>query len=320
MIQRRRTNPVDALSLLVKTSMTERKRRPPYRILAVVAALALVMAAGVWWFWSWPGPPRVDLTAYDQVAGPDETVPLQARLEPIEVDRAGADLSKNDLYFQGGPIQTPLRARTASDGSASVEASFPASDVPVPLLVGFPGEPGRQRGAHDEQAHVFVWKSDRRLLLVDVDHLLPSQSVENLWTRNSMDVRIRPEAAAALRQIARKYRIVCLSAGTLRPEDYKKLRSWLKRELAANDPFPIGPLLAPGSWPGLGEGPSFYEGVAARLKERFQEPIRALSGRPESASVLRAVGLATYLLGGQGAMPEGVTPVKSWKDLEKALE
>jgi hypothetical protein len=324
-----RKNPIDALLVLVRASLGDR-RRSPVRLVLAVLLLVLLLGLPIYLLWPTAERPLLLLAAFDQVALPGETVPLCARIEPLGEAEPRANLAGCRLYFQ--ELQSDWRQELATDhdgkvivpmsptrqrGSPSPAHQAPA-DLPLEIVVRYPGEGPRQPGTQS-RSHVFVWPLESSLLLVDAERALPDEDPAKLWTANNLDIRPRSGAVACLRAIRAKYRIGYLSAGADRPSRYNKLRAWLERSWAPEpDQFPDGPLLARACHLSLSET-EFLQATLKDLKERFQGPAVALTAHAENARLFHQAGWRSFLLSETTDSPEGVTVVPSWSELNRRL-
>jgi hypothetical protein len=308
------TKRADAILLLAKAAFADRKRRSPVTILVTLAILVLLLTGLAWWFWPRPELPPLVLAAYDQVALPDESIRLVASVEPRDAERGGVSLSGCDLYFQEVKSGQLLgKVITQHDGSAILESSFPAGDLPVEIIVRYPGRQDRRRGLQDK-VRVFVWPADSALLLVDADHALAEIAEEKLWTANNLDIRPRKGAAAALRKLRTKYQIIYLVATADRPSRYGKLRAWLERGAPAQEQFPDGPVIAPMAGPLESDPTVFQRAVLAEFKGRFRGTIASITNQAQAARLFQEAGMQSFQLEAPAEL-EGITALKNWGEL-----
>jgi hypothetical protein len=308
----------DALVLLAKAALADRRRRFPLSLVVTLLLLLLGLGGLAWWIMHRPGLPALTLAAFDQVALPDQTVRLAGRVEPIEAASPDVNLAGCDLYFQGKTGEALGKIATGPDGMAGVERSFPAADQPMEFLVRYPGEENRRRGSQ-ATGRVFVWPPNTALLVVDADHALATVAEPKLWTTNNLDLRPQAGAAAALRSGRGKYRIVYLTAAADRPMRYNKLRAWLERGAPVQEQFPDGPVLSRAGRQAAAEPVAFQRAILSSLKERYQGTVVAVAGRAEEGRLFHELGLKTYLVGDVPDAPEGVVVVKTWAELGKRL-
>jgi hypothetical protein len=306
-----RPKKTDAIALLLKASFTGR-RRSPWRLVVLAAILLGFFGLAALWMWPAPIPSQVIMTAPDAVAQPDESVQICARLEALKPEQRGLSLSGCELYFQAANSPDVLgKVVTGRNGVASVQARFPESANPLPVIVRYAGIKNRQRGAQAD-SRVFVWPAQSSLLVVDVDHALTTEVGEALWEINNLDLRSRTGAAASLRDASGGRRIVYLSSGADSASRYNKLHTWLNQAgggLAGR--FPAGPLLAPV----CGEETAWVETALRSLGQRFAGKHIAIAGRSLEARNFAMAGFETYLVGDSGEKPEGVHVIPSWKEL-----
>ncbi len=308
-----RKQPVDAFRVLAKAGFGDR-RRSPLRLLVIMSLIALLVAVPIYLLWPGPERPPLLLASFDEVALPDETISLYARVEPLAEVKAGANLAGCQLYFH--ELQNDRREQLATDrdGRVMVQRSFSACAVPIEIMVRYPGEGQRPHG-NQAKSRVFVWPPETHLLVVDTEPALADVDEASLWTANNLDIRPKPGAVALLRAARAKYRIAYLSMGADRPSRYIKLRAWLERGWAPEqEQFPNGPLLAPAGDP-LRSTAEFLQAKLKDLKERFHGMTVAFTARREHALLFQEAGCQTFLLNATAEKPESVKVVSSWSEL-----
>jgi hypothetical protein len=258
------------------------------------------------------------LASFDEVALPDETISLCARVESLGEVRSGANLVGCPLYFQDLKNDRREQSATDRDGRVTLQRSFSACAVPIEIMVRYPGE-GPQPHGNQAKSRVFVWPPEADLLVVDAELALADIDETSLWTANNLDIRPKPGAVALLRPARAKYRIAYLSTGADRPARYIKLRAWLERGWAPEqEQFPDGPLLAPACDP-LRSTAEFLQAKLKDLKERFHGTTVAITARGEHALLFQEAGWQTFLLNATAEKPEGVKVVSSWSELNGRL-
>ncbi len=302
---------IDALLLLARATLADRRRRSPFRLLVIVALFVALLALFIWLVRPKPRPPQLMMAAFDQVTLPDRTVQLSAGVEPIEAGSAEADLSGCLLYFEERKTGLLAKEATGQSGTALVPCTFPAGGEKVEVMVRYPGDQDRRRGA-EAKARVFVWPAETRMLIVDADHALADIDEAKLWTTSNLDIRPLPGAAATLRTARAKYHIVYLTAAADRPSRYSKLRAWLEQ-------FPDGPLLARAGATTETDAAAYKRHALDGLKERFRAPMVGIVKRVEDAHIFRDAGLQSFLVGENVKVPEGIGVAKSWEELAKPL-
>jgi hypothetical protein len=308
---------IDALVIVTRAAFGERGQRSPVKIFLTLAVPVALLVLVIWLLWPRPRLPQLVVAAYDQIARPDETVTLCARVEPLHDEGQALDLSGCELYFQDVRTQGLLaQVPTGRDGSAFTEQSFPTGAGLVQVIVRYSGEKQGQRGAQAD-GRVFVWPADARLLVVDVDHALAAVDEDGLWAVNNLDIRPQPGAAKALQQLKDKYHIVYLSAGAYRPSRYNKLRAWLG--MRGQEAFPDGPLVARVCRASQPDAKAFRRAALEDLTARFSGPPVGVATGREEVRALHSAGLKAFLVGQSAKAPEGITMVKTWQELSKVL-
>jgi len=303
---------VDAILLLARESFGGRRRRSLVTLLTIFVVLAGLGSLALIYFWPRGSLPKLVLAAFDQVALPEEEVTLAAQLEPIEELPSDGDLSACALFFQelssGGLVG---KVATSPEGRAALKARFPAS---TEIVVRFAGEGDRRRGVESNKARVFVWPAQSSLVVVDAVSALADIEATKFETTSNLDIPSRAGAAAVLRTLAAKRRIVYLAPETTRALSYNKLSAWLERAVVPHEKLPEGPLLVSAD-----EEPAIFA-TAANLKTRFRGAVIGITGARDHARQFREAGLKTYFLGQSKELPDGVTAASSWKELTRQLD
>lgn len=284
----------DPLVLLARASAAKR-RRPWWPVILLLLLIGGAVSGVLWWFWPRGEYPAVAVALFDQLAVPEEKVTLTACLEPTEPYEKDPNLANQGLYIQAANPEEFQQIPTDAGGFASLGRAFPAQPEPVELLIRYPGIPGRRRGS-EATGRVFVWPAESALLLVDADTALAEIEIDTFWTVNRLDVRPRRDAAAALRDAAKKSRVVYVSTAADRPTRYNKLRAWLTGHTTnEKDAFPNGPLLAAARVPEA-ERETFLEKTLAELRKRFSGPAAGVTQDAALAEQFEKAGLTTHRL------------------------
>lgn len=308
----------DALTLLAKVGADKRRRRPLLVFVALGIVLAVLVAAALWRFGPAPVPRVYEFVAYDQAARPDQAAALRAQLVPLDPDERGADLSGLEVQFVDPATGQPVNAVTDRSGAASAELRFAeAAEYPLVVTLRYLGDQRRRHHAVDG-GYVFVWPADTALLVVDLDHGLFDTGAEALRSSSEPNLLPRADAAAALREAQKKYRVVYLSAAD-EPETYRKLAKLIRQIGDPETSLPLGPLLGWAGYPAAADETAFRQAAIADLKKRYAGTAVGVTGRADVARLYHAAGLRTFLLGDGADAPEGVAAVASWNELAKQL-
>jgi hypothetical protein len=311
--------PMDALQVLAKAAFGDRRNRSTSRIVVTLLVLVLLAAVPVWLLWPDTERAPLLLASFDQVALPDETVSVCARVEALGAETT-TNVPRCDLYF--GELRSNWGEKVATDrhGMAMIHRSFSPADSQAEITVRYPGD-GQRRHGSQARARVFIWPPESSLLMVDAEATLPSGDAAAIWTTNNLDLVPRSGVAACLRAARAKYRIAYLSTSAGRPSRYNKLRAWLERGWAPEqDQFPDGPVLAPACRPPLSEPTEFLKATPTDLKIRFKGTVVGIMADEHSARIFREAGWRTFLLSETRNAPEGVTVVRSWSELSGQLQ
>jgi hypothetical protein len=290
----------ETMLALAKARTRQDRRAVSY----LIAAAIMLLILGVVWWLLWPeDPPRFNLAAYDSVAVSDETIPLSARLEPEGTTRSN-NLEGLDLRYQIKETQTDETRATDTGGRAVLDWQPPKGKSTVVEFMVRHQHKENPKNVVRDQGRVFIWPTDAKLLVVDVDHAL-TEGVDGLAANTAPT--LRPGATATLRVLAPKYKIVYLSAGAGEPGRYKKLRSWLPQMV------PAGPLLGPPA----GGVDKLFIGHIEELKKRFSQPALCVTGRATEAQMALDAGWKAVVIGDAKDLPAGATSIAGWTDFPK---
>jgi hypothetical protein len=289
-----------------------RRRRPWPLATWLLALLIFGVPVGllVWAFWPRAEPPQLMVTAFDQVVRQGEPAVCRAQLEPVERERAGLDLTGQDLTFEERTLLPPKGrqpgvAKTAANaaGSASVQWAFPTArrfEFTARYV-----QPDRLTESID-RGRVFSWPKEKKCLLVDVATL--AEEGEKLWQQETVpDAALLPDAVKALQSAPRaKFAVVYLALEPRRGVVYRQVRNWVERNgVPPQTGIPDGPVLGRLSFAGSGDA----QNVLALFK-RFDGPLVVIVRQAEAGEAYRAAGVRTLTVGPGG---------QGWKDVEKEL-
>ncbi|HZT83215.1 MAG TPA: hypothetical protein VFA26_23500 [Gemmataceae bacterium] len=312
----------DAITALAHAHAQPARRRLTVQVLVISGVLVLVVGLALWWFLPAAEPADLFLAAYDQVAPADTTVRLHARLSASGWGEGRKHLGGREILFLQGESELKETAETGPDGSAAVEWGAPAAGksphVFTAQLMKRKEQPGKREARNGS---VFVWPADARLLVIDADHALADADAERLAAAPLSEIKPRDGAAAALRGLGKTYRVVYVTADMGRPDQYQKMRLWLRQTWAPEqDRFPAGPLLAPAHPLGEADPPIFFSGEVERLKKAFPQKAVGVAARKLEAEIFLDAGWQTFQIGDGGDAPAGATVVPSWAELAKRLK
>ena len=311
-------NKKDAILHLARVSLGDKRRRTPAHIALLIGVPAIVIALLVWWIYPKPALPALLLAAFDQVALPDEVVPLQARVEPVVTPETPTDLTGCQLFFLDMSSGRLLgKVSSGRDGWGAIETKNSAASSPYEMLVRFPGEENRRR-SDQSGSQLYVWPAESSILVVDADRILAGVDDVNLWTQHNLDIRPRADAAASLRSNQVSYRIVYLAVSAASPSRYNKLRGWMGYVRASStEAFPPGPLLAPAALPQIDD--DFHKLIVGSLTKRFTGKLVGCTDDAIRAKLFHDSGLRSFLLSKTAESAEGIEVVKTWKELAEKL-
>lgn len=278
----------------------------------LVATVLLAIGVAVAGPWSWPAVGRSPaLTAFDQVARPNEAVILTAKL--YQPTRWGFHINLHDrpIQFACPPLPT-WETISGEDGLATVEVTAPAGVPDIwPYEACYPGSPKHKPARGN--GRVFLWPADSPILVTDVDHTISALHPFHVPFTTNGDSPTLPGAAEALNELATLYRVVYLTA---RDESlYDKTRAWLSEK-----GFPAGPLFCRDMHP-FGSAETFKRCFLADLGKRFPHLVAGVGDRLSDARAYQANGMIAVLIDPNGKLewPEGAVVVPSWREAARRL-
>jgi hypothetical protein len=256
-------------------------------------------------------PAEVRLTVFDQLARPDETVVLRAKLEHRGKAGANPDLRGYVLKFHS-PSLIDRETKTGADGMATVEVKPPAgTKSPVAFTVAFAGSPHHKPAA--AQGRLFVWAADRRLLVSDIDNTISDLAEVKVPFTDNQNIPPLPGAVETLKELSRTQGIVYLTAR----DDalYPKTRAWLQLK-----GFPDGPVFCR-DFSLLESQEGFKRRFLQTLKNRYRHLIAGVGDKPGDARAYLHAGMKAYLIDPLGEAPvvPGAVMVKTWHDVQRNL-
>jgi hypothetical protein len=293
----------ETMLALAKARQKQDRRAVSY----LIAAAIMVLGLGIVWWFLWPEEPiRFNLAAYDAVGSPGEDMKLDARLEPAGT--APARREKHELRFQIKETQTDQSSATESGVGTYIRWKAPKDKTQVVEFMVRHQYHNNPRNVIRDQGRAFIWPTDTKLLVVDVNHAL-TEGVEGLAGNTAP--KLRSAAAATLRDLSTRYKIVYLSAGASDPSRYKKLRSWLAQLV------PPGPVLGSSEPLGASDGDKFTISQIEQLKKRFTAPALGVFGRAAEAQAAVDAGWKAIVIGDARDLPAGATAIASWAEFPK---
>jgi hypothetical protein len=236
----------------------------------VAAVLSgLILAGAAWWFWPRKEPPILLVVAFDRVTPPNRPTIVRAATEPLNATNNGP-WGGSEIFFEeagnqaAGVSGKTRKAKTDQNGLAEIEWQFPATSRPVGMEVRYIDESQHPPWSYHDQARIFVWPEDSRILVLEVEPRLKNPAN---W----------PTVAEALTAAAdRGWHIVYLGVGPDRPTVYQKLRAYaMQLTTADRGKGPEGPVLARKDFlprPAK-SGPGDVHEVLADLRRDFRGPV-----------------------------------------------
>jgi hypothetical protein len=316
----------EEVTALLKAGARKRRQSKVAMFFFILFLFALPIALALWWFWPRPGPPRLLIAAYDQIALADEPTKLIAQVAPRDKESEAATLAGWPITFHelgkrpGGAALWHDEAKTSPGGVAVATWTPAAGTKSLPYAARY--APESKEAMAEDRGWVYLYPADTPLLLVDVEHSLAEASVKDWGTKNVVDI---PGNAAAIKAVIdsallKKYQPVYFTSPYLGIGQYRKARGWVhSRTLADGTLLPSGPVLS-GALYAQGQEPLAY--VHALLKElntKFKGNVTAVTSDPDSAERFVEASLTTLFVGAPAKVPKGAVPVKSWEDLSAKL-
>ncbi len=315
---------VDSMASQLKGSL-QRRRPRPWLIVggALLAAIALLVLLA-WWLYDQPALPRLEVVVFDAVAAPDEPARVAAQLafpRPGDLPQsllAGRDLVFLNLKAAMMPGQQGHQVKTASDaeGRAVVDWPAPAAGKSETIIVRYVDV--RQKHGSSDQATLFAWAKDRKILLVDVDEALyqkppapaPDAPADNVAP---------PAAAQALREAERRgYRIGYLAAASASPLEYRVVRGWVTGQWAGKDGLPIGPVLGRRDYPSSIDADQARRERLDDLRQRLGTNVTFVTRTAFAAGAATANQLRAIVIEPGENVP-GAMRVRGWAEVPSVL-
>jgi hypothetical protein len=293
----------ETMLALAKARQKQDRRAVSY----LIAAAIMVLGLGIVWWFLWPEDSiRFNLAAYDAVGSPGEELELDAQLEPVGT--APAKREKHELRFQVKETQTDESSASEPGVGTGIRWKAPKGKSQVVEFMVRHQYHDNAKNVVRDQGRAFIWPTDTKLLVVDVDHAL-TEGVEGLAGNTAP--KLRSGASAALRDLSTRYRVVYLSAGASEPSRYKRLRSWLAQLV------PAGPLLGSSEPLGPSDSDKFTINQIEQLKKRFTAPALGVFGRAAEAQAAVDAGWKAIVIGDAKDLPAGTTAIASWAEFPK---
>jgi hypothetical protein len=296
------TAKVEALADRLQTSL--KRRRPRTWLVVVTAAVAaLVLLVLLAWLLHNPTEsPRLEVVALDAVVAQDDTPRLTAQLAfPDAGDYSPSLLRGRSCVFLDAraaliPGQQVAQRTATSDasGRAVAEWSRPAPDGPETITVRYVD--ARYKQGSDDQASLFLWPRDSKILLVDLETM--AQIEPDQWeTAPPADIPLAPRAGEALQDAERKqYRVGYLALAPYRALTYRKVRGWVHAP-REKERLPRGPVLGRTEYPGTLGTDEVRREQLKDLQTRFGGSITVIAKSPAAAQSGRTLGLRAIVLG-----------------------
>ena len=312
---------IDGMTSQLKGAL---KRRRPRTWLIVVSAMVIsivLLALLAWWLYNPTEPPRLEVIAFDAVATPDETPRIAAQLAfPEAGDFSASLLARRDMVFldiQGAmlPGRQGHEVQTTSDahGRAVVDWPRPAPDKPETILVRYVDM--RNKLGNTDQATLFGWDKDSKVLLVDIE--------ETLYPPGAKGVRptkVALPAADALHEAQRKgYRIAYLTATAATPLEYRIVRGWIATQRTAKDGVPLGPVFGRREYPSAADADQARRDRLSDLRAHVGKNITFIARTAFAATAATSNQLRALILEPGENLP-GATHVRGWAEVMPLLE
>jgi hypothetical protein len=310
------TKKVDPITMLAMAKARERQERRSVSYL--IAAAVLVAGLGVIGFFLWPeDPPHVTLAAYDAVVASGQSTVLCARVEPENKDKA-PKLGGLELWYQVPASQIAQTRLTDAHGAATLDYEVPKTKASViEFMVRHQQKDDPKKAARD-QGRIFVWPGTASLLVVDIDTAL-ADGVAFLANGDNVAPTLRSGAAATLRALSGRFKVVYFTTAARGPASYARLRRWLRPVPGVQEALPDGPLLGFSVPVETGDEGSAVSRRIEALKQSFSERSVGLTGRGEVAKLFLDAGWKAVVVGGEQAAPAGALVVQAWPDVAREL-
>jgi hypothetical protein len=311
----------DQAVALLKAS-AKKRRVSRWTILAFVLLLfGVPLGLAAWYFWPRPGPPRMLIVAFDELALPGDEVRLHAQLEPLPDEQPVTRLSGWNIAFLEKssafvPGQQVWQAATKSDeaGSATELWKIPA-DRKVQLFVAR-YEPAHRQAMAEDAGWIYCVPANTSLLFVDVERSVADAKLTDWGTKDNSEIAAKPGATAALAQLAEqtKLQLVYLACAVPGSRQYRQVRNWVHHMK-----LPPGPVLGRAQFASSTVEKDQLLQWLHDLKKKFAGKMIGISTHAQTAQLFQEEGLQTYFLDGTEQAPPGVIAVGDWPAIAKRI-
>jgi hypothetical protein len=276
----------DKLAKQLQESLAKRRPTTWKPVLTVLGVCTLLLALFAWWLKPSPPLPLLHMVAIDAVFTPDETPVARVQLFAPTGAAVSRSLQGQDVLFerlefvQANRKSNMILVKSDAKGQATAELPKTPGQATVEFQArhidksrGLPGAP--------DSGQVFVWPSDARLLIVDVDETLIGKE-PNLTATETLK-----KAAEA------NWRIVYISLAGAQADDYRQVRNWLQEQ----GDLPVGPALGRPWYPSPESAEQARRELLRSLKDRFTGSKNAVVKTAEAAALCKGLGLRTIVIG-----------------------
>jgi hypothetical protein len=300
-----------------------RKRRPWTLSWAAILLIMTLGVLGLFLWWIWPGQPPLQLAviAFDGLVGSDgRHGDVRAQFVVAEPHDDPVRLAGYEAFFLpgGGPagvlLGPPVRAESDADGRLSVPWELDRATL-VNLITIRHAIP-RPRHSTEDTARLFVLPKGGRQIIVDTDALIAPK--EPKWgSTPTGQIKTRGDAVTALAKLAKGNQVIYAVFDLERPEQFRAVRGWIQQTGSGTQSLPVSPVFCSFSF-GPRTTPTQARTLLLKDLSVFQPDASqrtAFTANPVAASEY-ARSCRTYLIGGEGTAPAGVTRVAEWDRLE----
>jgi hypothetical protein len=317
--------PANAEALARKLQENLQRQRPRWvRWLPALAGILLVVLAVLAWaLYPKPDPPRLTVTAMDELNVRGEPAVVHAFLDPENPDSKVDSLKglEADFWVAKPPpaLDDAPRQKVVSDTHGQTTTKLDAGDAAKIKFHVRHAVPLKKQDPPQDEARIFAVAKDAPLLLVDVEETLADLDPK-LWTKtNALNIAVRAGASEALK-IARDkhgYAIAYLAVELTPAREYRRVRGWIGIKASGPEALPDGPVLGRLRYDS-GDVHSARHALLSDLRERFTGPIVAVVRDADAAEQCVNLKIRALAMGG-GDFPDAVVRLKTWQDLPAAL-
>lgn len=300
-----------------------RRRRPRPWLIVVSAMILAIALLGLlaWWLCDRSEPRRLEVVVFDTLAASDETARVAAQLAyPEPGDFSTSLLARRDLVFldvkaalMAGQQGHEVKTTSDAEGRATVDWPVPAAGKSETIIVRYVD--ARNKQGSTDQATLFAWEKESKILLVDLDETLYTKPAAPGNANHPDKMLPPPQAAEALQQAERRgYRIAYLAVSAANALEYRLARGWVTAQRAAKDGVPFGPVLGRRDYLLATDADQARRDRLSDLKLRLGSNITFVTRTAFAATAATSIQVRAIVIEPGENVP-GATRVRGWAEV-----